>query len=62
MKRIGPDLLLSATDLAGYLACGHLTQLEWLRSDGKLRAPVWQDSQADVLRERGIAHERLKGL
>jgi uncharacterized protein len=51
-------LLLSATDLAGHLACPHLTQLERRRAAGEIEPPLWQDPMADVLRERGQAHEK----
>lgn len=58
MRLDGPHLLLSATDLAGHLGCAHLTQLERARAQGRLEAPRWEDPAAEVLRERGVAHER----
>jgi uncharacterized protein len=57
MKRDATTLRLSATDLAGHLACAHLTQLDRLAADGALRPPVWRDPMLDVLVERGMAHE-----
>jgi uncharacterized protein len=50
-------LLLSATDLAHHLGCRHLTRLERLRVEGRIEPPRWEDAMADVLRERGLAHE-----
>jgi uncharacterized protein len=51
-------LLLSATDLANHVGCRHRTLLDLLRAEGKLRPPRWENLGADVLRERGLAHER----
>jgi uncharacterized protein len=50
-------LLLSATDLANHLGCRHLTHLERLRVEGRIEPPRFEDAMADVLRERGLAHE-----
>ena len=58
MRLTGSQLLLSATDLAHHLGCRHLTRLEHLRVEGKIRAPRWDDPGADALRERGLAHEK----
>ncbi len=57
MRLADSELLLSATDLAGYLGCQHLTRLERLRALRRIEPPRWQDPMADVLRERGLAHE-----
>jgi uncharacterized protein len=51
-------LRLSATDLANHLACAHLTTLERGRAEGQWKAPDWFRPEADVLRERGLEHER----
>jgi predicted RecB family nuclease len=58
MIRDGSTLRLSATDIAGHLACRHLTELERRAADGHLRPPVWRDPALEVLQERGLAHER----
>ena len=51
-------LRLSATDLAKQLACRHLTQLEVRGAKGELRKPHWYDPGVDVLRQKGMEHER----
>lgn len=58
MKHEGGALHLSATDLAGHLACQDLSQLDRLAVLGKLKPPVWRDPMLDVLRARGLAHEQ----
>jgi hypothetical protein len=35
MQQVGLDLILSATDLSGFLACRHLTTLERARVRGR---------------------------
>ena len=57
MKLEASALRLSATDLAAHLGCRHLTELDRLAAEGRLRPPVWRDPMLDVLVERGIAHE-----
>ena len=51
-------ILLTASNLAGHLACKHLTGLDRLVRLGKLEAPFWKDPALELLRERGIAHEK----
>ena len=51
MRREGAQLRLSATDLAGHLGCQHLTSLDVLAADGKLKPPVWKDPVVELLRE-----------
>ena len=51
------QLQLAATDLANHLGCHHLTQLNRLKAERKLDPPRWQDPMADILRQRGEAHE-----
>jgi len=53
-----PHLLLSATDLANHLACRHLTALDRAVAEGRTQPPAWRDPALDLLRERGLAHER----
>ena len=54
MKRTGDSLEFSATDLAGYLNCRHLSALERASADGSLSGPVVRDLFFDTLRERGL--------
>ena len=59
MKRNGKTLELSATDLVGYLNCGHLSNLDRAVADGALAKPhVWKDPLLEVLWERGTVHEQ----
>jgi predicted RecB family nuclease len=52
-------LIVSATDLAGFLACDHLSTLELGRVGGLWpRPPERDDPEVVLLQERGEAHER----
>jgi len=51
-------LRLSATDLANHLACRHLTALDRGAAEGRWKPPDWFRPDAEVLRERGLEHER----
>jgi uncharacterized protein len=51
-------LLVSATDLANHLACRHLTGLDRGAAEGRWKPPDWFRPDADLLRERGLEHER----
>lgn len=57
MNRDGSLLKLSATDLAGFLGCGHLTELERMVAEGRAEYPAWRDPMLAVLQERGLVHE-----
>mgnify|MGYP006908356777 FL=1 len=52
------NLRFSATDLAGYLACKHLTGLRLAKARGLAEPPTWHNPVADAIRERGEEHER----
>src|SRR6266540_2669914 len=58
MKLDGDTLRLSATDLANHLACRHLTALDRGAAEGRWKPPDWYQPEADVLRQRGLEHER----
>ena len=58
MKIPGGRLRLSASDVANFLACQHLTRLDLLRARGELRPPHEFDIGFTDLAERGNAHER----
>jgi uncharacterized protein len=49
---------LSPTQLAGHLACRHLTQLERRRRAGEIDVPFNADPRLVAMRERGLQHER----
>ncbi|TIX18842.1 MAG: hypothetical protein E5V44_02925, partial [Mesorhizobium sp.] len=57
MLRIGSELQLSASDLVGYLNCGHLTALDLQVANGVLEKPKIWDPLLEILQQRGAAHE-----
>ncbi|HEX5827066.1 MAG TPA: TM0106 family RecB-like putative nuclease, partial [Candidatus Limnocylindrales bacterium] len=59
--QLHPDgtLVVSATDLVGFLECDHLVTLEELRARGKLAKPIRDDPELELVRRRGYAHEQL---
>ena len=60
MQLADDGLRLSATDLANFLACRHLTRLDLDRVHGRIAGPPrfqWQQEEVQLLRERGDAHE-----
>jgi predicted RecB family nuclease len=50
-------LSLSPSDLANYLACPHLTQLEVAAERGELERPDRENPHADLIRRKGEEHE-----
>jgi uncharacterized protein len=54
----GGQIQLSAGDLAGFLSCRHLTELDLAVAGGGLVAPDVWDPMLELLRERGFRHER----
>jgi predicted RecB family nuclease len=58
MKIIEGRLRLAASDVANFLACRRLTQLDLLRARGELRPPREHDIGFQDLIRRGEAHER----
>ncbi|MGH9208552.1 MAG: TM0106 family RecB-like putative nuclease, partial [Acidimicrobiales bacterium] len=50
-------LVVSATDLVGFLCCEHLTELSLEVANGVRDRPVRADPELDVLSRRGLAHE-----
>ena len=57
MKRIEDSLVLSASDLVGYLNCRHLTELDHSVAEGALSKPNAWDPLLQILLERGYIHE-----
>jgi predicted RecB family nuclease len=57
MKKSLSGIRLSASDLSNHLACRHLTALDIDVTMGGRSAPVWNSPDAQILQERGIAHE-----
>jgi hypothetical protein len=59
MLKISDTFRLSASDLVGHLNCRNLTELHLAVAKGNLAKPKsWANPLLDVLRERGIRHER----
>jgi len=58
VKLQADTLRLSATDLANHLACRHLTGLDRGAAEGRWKPPDWFRPEADVLKQRGLEHER----
>ena len=60
MELAADGLCLSATDLANFLACRHLTHLDLGRVHKRIAPPPryqWQLEEVQLLRERGDEHE-----
>jgi uncharacterized protein len=57
MKKSLTGIRLSASDLSNHLSCRHLTALDIHVAMGGRSAPVWNSPDAQILQERGIAHE-----
>jgi predicted RecB family nuclease len=58
MKLDGGHLRLAASDLTTFAACAHSTALDLAVASGRRpRPPVYPDVTAQLLRERGLAHE-----
>jgi len=58
MKLITGELRPSASDLAGYLNCHHLTELEKAVARGELKRPKLWDPALEALWARGQTHEK----
>ncbi len=57
MQIVDGNLVYSATDLVGFLECGHLTSLERAAVSGHLKRPVREDPVLDRITQRGQLHE-----
>ncbi len=58
MQFLEGGLVLSASDLTGFAACEHLTQLEISAARGDRKRPVRDDPMLSVLSRRGDEHEQ----
>jgi hypothetical protein len=58
MRTEAGQVRLSASDVANFLACRHLTRLELLRSRGVISPPRAYDAEFADLVARGDAHEK----
>jgi predicted RecB family nuclease len=57
MKYVTEIFQLSATDLSNHLSCYHLTQLNRLVAQGKIKKHTWYDPSLEILIQRGQEHE-----
>ena len=51
-------MVVSATDLVGFLECEHLTSLEMEAEDGLRKRPIRNDPELELIRKRGFEHEQ----
>ena len=58
MQLRGDKPLFFATDLTNFIGCRHLTALERLAAHKLAKRPFFDDPMLEILRERGLAHER----
>jgi predicted RecB family nuclease len=58
MQRLNDQLLFSPSDLGGFLACEHLTQLELAVALRQGRRPSYENAYAELLRAKGQEHEQ----
>lgn len=58
MQHLNDQLLFSPSDLGGFLACEHLTQLELAVALREGERPSYENAYADLLRRKGQEHEQ----
>ena len=56
-KHADGTIVVSASDLVGFLACDHLATLELGRIAGQWEKPFREDPELELMQERGYAHE-----
>src|SRR5205823_5242836 len=64
MQFLDGRLIVSPSDLTGFLECEHLTQQELRAARGEIERPDREDPVLDMLSRRGLEHEgrHLAGL
>jgi len=58
MQLLGRQLLFSPSDLANFIACEHLTQLEIAVALGEGTRPIFGNAYVDLIKRKGEEHER----
>ncbi|HSW42291.1 MAG TPA: nuclease, partial [Patescibacteria group bacterium] len=58
MQLLDGSPVYSATDLVGFLACGHRFELERAALAGLVKKPIRDDPTIELLGERGYEHEK----
>src|SRR2546428_3431804 len=57
MQFLDGGLIVSPSDLTGFLECEHLTQQELAAARGEIERPERKDPELEVLTRRGLEHE-----
>src|SRR6266581_187230 len=57
MQFLDGRLIVSPSDLTGFLECEHLTQQELAAARGDIERPERKDPELEVLTRRGLEHE-----
>src|SRR5438045_33091 len=57
MQFLEGRLIVSPSDLTGFLECEHLTQQELAAARGEIERPERKDPKLEVLTRRGLEHE-----
>src|SRR6202521_4132588 len=57
MQFLDGRLIVSPSDLTGFLECEHLTQQELAAARGEIKRPERKDPELEVLTRRGLEHE-----
>ena len=57
MQFLDGRLIVSPSDLTGFLECEHLTQQELAAARGEIARPERDDPVLDMLSRRGLEHE-----
>src|SRR2546425_3627902 len=57
MQFLDGQLIVSPSDLTGFLECEHLTQQELAAARGEIERPERKDPELEVLTRRGLEHE-----
>src|ERR1700675_1467472 len=57
MQFLEGRLIVSPSDLTGFLECEHLTQQELAAARGEITRPERDDPMLDMLSRRGLEHE-----
>jgi uncharacterized protein len=57
MRRLAEGFSFSATEVAAFLSCEHLTTLELRVAEGELSRPAQNDIERRMLEKRGLEHE-----
>src|ERR1700686_5900483 len=57
MQFLDGRLIVSPSDLTGFLECEHLTQQELVAARGEIERPQRKDPELEILTRRGFEHE-----